>query len=991
MNKSNICITLLLFSILAFAMLSFKQSAEISSDLASANAENTDPPFMNSGKTWVDSVMKTLSAEQRIAQLFMVAAYSNKSKAHEDEMLKLIKEQHIGGLIFMQGGPVRQANLTNTYQKAAKIPLMIAIDGEWGLSMRLDSTFSFPKQMTLGAIQNDTLIYMMGAEIAKHCRRMGIHVNFAPVVDVNNNASNPVINMRSFGENKYNVARKGLAYMKGMQDFNVMANAKHFPGHGDTDTDSHKALPVIKHSRARIDSLELYPFAQMINAGLASMMVAHLFIPSLDNMANTATTLSKKVVDGLLKDSLGFKGLIFTDALNMKGVSAFNSPGYVDVKALMAGNDIMLFSENVPVAINEIKKAIAKGDITQDEIDQRCRKILHAKHWLGLNELKAVSTKNLHTDLNPSSSTLLLRKLTEASLTLTHNKNGMIPFKGLDTLKIASLVIDDKLNNVFQKNLSLYAPIKKMNVSRDELIAKQGQLIKELSEYNAVIVSVHNTKRSMSKNAGINSQINSFMRSLNAKTNTTLVLFANPYSLEKLDTLGVPKALLVAYEDREISQELAAQALFGAFKINGKLPVSAGPSFISGMGEAIGEAIRLKYTIPEELGINAAKLNKIDTIAINAIKQKATPGCQILIAKDGKVFYHKAFGHQTYDKKKEVELSDLYDLASITKIAASTLAIMKMADDEFIVLDKKIADYIPIFAGTDKGEIRIRDLLAHQAGLVAWIPFYKRTIASDEIKKKYYRSEPDEEFSLKVAENMYLRKDYPDSMLMVIAGSTLNPKREYKYSDLGYYFFKYIIEHHTQIGFDQYLHNNFYAPLGLHRMTFNPRDKFELNEIIPTEKDDTFRKQLIHGYVHDQGAAMLGGVAGHAGLFSNASDLAVIMQMLLNKGNYGGKAYINKATIEEFTRCQFCEFKNRRGLGFDKPEMDYKKIGPTCKCVSALSFGHTGFTGTMTWADPEKNLIYIFLSNRVNPDAENKKLNSLNVRPRIQEAIYELI
>lgn len=990
MKKGSFIILLSTLLVSTTLLLSFNDKGINKSGEQQSNTA-IDPPFLNSGKPWVDSVMQTLTEEQRIAQLFMVAAYSNKGKPHEDEILKLVREQQIGGLIFMQGGPVRQAKLNNIYQKAAKVPLMISIDGEWGLAMRLDSTVSFPKQMTLGAIRNDTLIYLMGAEIAKHCRRLGIHVNFAPVVDVNNNAANPVINMRSFGENKFNVARKGIAYMMGMQDNFVLANAKHFPGHGDTDTDSHKALPVIKHNRARLDSLELYPFIQTIQAGLGSMMIAHLFIPSLDNTANTATTLSARVVNKLLKDSLGFKGLIFTDALNMKGVSAFNAPGHVDLKALKAGNDVLLFSENVPVAIAEIKKAIAKGEITQDEIDVRCRKILHAKHWLGLHKNQEVSLKNLHADLNPASSTLLLRKLTEASLTLTHNTDSLIPLKRLDTLKIASLVIDDKLNNVFQKNLSLYAPIKKFSVSRDELAGRQAQLIKELSEYNTVIVSVHNTKRSMSKSAGINVQISNFMKALGKKTNSVLVLFANPYSLEKLDADAIPSALLVAYEDREVSQELSAQALFGAFKINGQLPISASPSFRYGMGEAMGEVIRLKYTIPEELGIASRKLSKIDSIALNAIKNGATPGCQILVAKDGKVFYHKAFGHHTYDKRRAVELNDLYDLASITKIAASTLAIMKLTDEGYIVIDKKIADYIPLLSGTDKGEIRLRDLLAHQAGLVAWIPFYKRTIVSEDIKKKYYRSEPDETFSLKVANNLFMRKDYPDSMMAIIAGSTLNPKKDYKYSDLGYYFFKYIIEQYTGIPFDQYLEQQFYRPLGLERMLFNPLTRFELDEIAPTEKDDTFRRQLVHGFVHDQGAAMLGGVAGHAGLFSDASSLAVVMQMLLNKGQYGGQRYISKATLEEFTRCQFCEFKNRRGLGFDKPEMDYKKVGPTCQCVSALSFGHTGFTGTMTWADPEKNLIYIFLSNRVNPDAENKKLNSMNVRPKIQEVIYELI
>jgi len=957
-----------------------------------AKKVSAEPPFTGKGKAWVDSLMNTLSVDERIGQLFMVAAYSNKDAAHRASILKLVREQHIGGVIFMQGGPVRQAHFNNMLQKASKVPLMVSIDGEWGLSMRLDSTIVFPKQMTLGAIQNDSLIYRMGSEIARQCKKMGIHVNFAPVVDVNNNSANPVINMRSFGENKYNVAAKGIAYMKGMQDAGILANAKHFPGHGDTETDSHKALPTIMHSRERLDSIELYPFRELISNGFGSMMVAHLFIPSLDNTANTATTLSSNVVTKLLKEEMGFKGLIFTDALNMKGVSAYNQPGIVDVKALLAGNDVLLFAENVPAAKKEILKAVQAGEITQNEIDKRVRKILEAKYWCGLNTFKPIETNGLVKALKTSEAQFLRRRLYEAALTVPRNEKMLMPIKRPDTLRIAALSIDASAGNTFQKTLSKYTKVSHFSVQREELNARKQSLINQLRPFNMVVVAVHNPKHTMNKKAGYPSELNAFMAELNELAKTVIVHFANPYALELISESALPNALIQAYEDNNETQELSAQVIFGGVKTNGKLPISAGPFFPAGSGLSLSDVIRLKFTVPEEIGIPTGSLNIVDSLVQKAIRQGATPGAQVLIAHEGRVFYEKSFGRHTYDKRsREVENQDVYDIASITKIAASTLSIMKLTDSGFIDPDKKVGDYIPAAMYSNKGHIRLRDILTHQAGLPAWIPFYKETIKTETHRRNYYRSEPSDSFPFQVAKDMFMRFDYPDSIMAIIGRCELVKNPTYKYSDLGYYLFKYLIEQHTKQPFNQYVADEFYNPMGLSRIGYLPLERIEEEEIVPTENDKIFRKQLIKGYVHDQGAAMMGGVAGHAGLFSNATDLAALMQMLINKGVYGGKRYLSEAVIKEFTRCQFCEKDNRRGMGFDKPEMNYSKIGPTCKCVSSLSFGHTGFTGTMAWADPERGLIYIFLSNRVYPDAENKKLNSLSTRVEIQDAIYSLL
>lgn len=949
-----------------------------------------EPVIYKTDERWVDSLMKVLTPDERIAQLFMVAAYSNKDEAHKQSILKLVSDNKIGGLIFMQGGPVRQAQLCNLYQSKAKVPLMISIDGEWGLAMRLDSTVKYPRQMTLGAIQNDTLIYLMGAEIARQCRRLGIHVNFAPVVDVNNNPLNPVISNRSFGEDKELVTRKALAYMRGMQDNKVLANAKHFPGHGDTDSDSHKTLPIIKHPFTRIDSLELYPFKQLFEQGLGSIMVAHLYIPALDTTTNLASTLSPKVVNGLLKDSLGFKGLIFTDALNMKGVSKFYKPGYVDVKAILAGNDVLLFSEDVPTAMAEIKKAIANGEVTQEQIDERCRKILMAKKWLGLDNYKPIKMENLHKDLNTPYAELINRKLSEAAITLLKNEKNLIPLMRLDTLRIATLTIGYKQANNFQPTVDLYTSSDHYFLHRDAAKAEVDSTLSKLSTYNLVVVNINNTNNSPTKDFGLSSHVNYVLQKLDGNAEVIVNIAANPYILAKMPELKRCEAVIMSYEDNDYTQTYAAQAIFGGIGVNGKLPINASPEFKLGCGITTHKT-RFKYTIPEDLGIASKYLSEIDSIALSGIRERAYPGCQVLVAKDGNIIYQKSFGYHTYENKRKVSNSDIYDLASITKIAGALPAIMKLVDEKKLDIDDPLVHYMPEVQGSNKQYMCLREILAHQAGLKDWIPFYTATLKHGQYKEGVYDTKPSDEFPYRVAENLYIHKSYRDTIYKKIIESPVNAKFDYKYSDLGYYFFHHIIEDISKEKLNEFEHKNFYAPLGMTTTGYNPRNRFDLRQIVPTEYDMTFRKQLIHGDVHDQGAAMMGGVAGHAGLFSNANDLAKLMQMYLQYGEYGGKRYISREVVDEFIRCQFCENNNRRGAGFDKPEPDASKDGPTCKCVSYMSFGHSGFTGTYAWADPENGLVYIFLSNRIYPDAENKKLIKMGIRTRIQQVIYDAV
>lgn len=977
-----------LFYISVAAISSFLLNTNSTSESVPANKienQKTEPEFLTNSHTWADSVFDTLTEDQRIAQLFMVAAYSNKDAAHENSISNLISKYNLGGLIFMQGKPEKEIALTNRYQSKAKTPLMIAIDGEWGLPMRLQNTFKFPKQMTLGAIQYDSLIYDMGKEMALHCKRMGIHVNFAPVIDVNNNRKNPVINYRSFGEERENVTRKGIAYMNGMQDYGVLACAKHFPGHGDTDKDSHKALPIITHNYARLDSIEFYPFKKLIKEGIGSMMVAHLFIPSLDSTPNRATTLSKRVVTDLLQDEMGFEGLIFTDALNMKGVSSFYKPGVVDVKALIAGNDVLLFSEDVPTAIAEIKKAIATGEITKERVWKSVKKILYAKEWMNISQAK-ISTKNLSKDLNPTSSDLTNRLLFENALTIVKNENNLLPLMRLDTTKIASVVIGGKSNNKFQQGLSRYTNVNHFVISKKASQEKLNSLLDKLKKYNKVIVSIHGTK--MNGTYGIYKNDIKIVQSIAKKHQVILNYPTNAYALAKLDSAKNIEAIIVSYEENKYTDDLVGQLIFGGVGAKGKLPVTGSPYFKVGTGIQT-QPTRLKYSIPEEVGIASSKLNGIGWIAREAIKDEAFPGCQVLVAKNGKVIYNQNFGHYTYAKKRTVKSNTMYDLASITKVAVTTAIVMQMVDNNEIDLNKTLGDYLPEYVkGTPYQSVMIKEMLTHQAKFKPWIPFYTATLDEEgELNSRFYSKKKTDFYTTQVAKDIFIFKNYNKAIIKRIVATDLRSKKAYKYSDLGYYFLKEIIEKKTKRSLDFVADSMYYKTMGLQYTTYNPLNKFNKSQITPTEWDTVYRNQVIHGYVHDQGAAMLGGIGGHAGLFSNATELATIMQLFLNEGTYGGIQYIGDSTIQYFTSAPFRGTDNRRGIGFDKPTLDLKG-GPTCDAVSMKSYGHSGFTGTRAWVDPEHDLVYIFLSNRVYPDANNWKLVRNDIRTRIEKVIY---
>ncbi len=949
------------------------------------------PKTIEYEQTWADSVLKTLTLDEKIAQLITIKVFTNKNDKYYQKIGELIKENKVGGICFFKGDPFIQALLTNKWQQLVRIPMLVSIDGEWGVSMRLDSIMPFPRLMALGAIQNDTLIYKMGVSIAKQCKRLGIHMNFGPVIDLNINPLNPVINTRSFGENKYKVAAKASAYLKGMQDNKVMGSAKHFPGHGDTDSDSHYTLPIINHSKTTIDTLDLFPFKQLIKEGVASIMVAHLYIPSLDKKKNTPSTLSKGIITDLLQKELGFNGLIITDALDMKGVSKFYNPGDLEVKALEAGNDILLLPQDIPLAIKSIKAAIDSNIITEKEINAKCLKVLKWKKWAGADYYKTIDLNNITKDLNNYEDSLLVKQITESSITLIKNTNNILPIKRFDTLRIATVSIGDSLFNTFQSTLDNYAYINHYNVSKNPSKGKIDTLFDNLKNYNLILISLHNTSVLPNKNYGMTPEMYNLIDTISQVYNVVLALNANPYILNNIKNNPKILSILVSYQANEFTYKASAEAIMGAIPINGILPVSINKDFKEGMGISISKANRLQYINKFETPFWNNKFANIDSIVKKGLDAKAYPGCQVLIAKSGKVLYYKSFGTHTYEDSTKVTNTDIYDIASITKVAATTIAVMKLEDDKKIDIDNTIDSYLHFKTKTNKKDLKLIDLLSHQSGLKSWIPFYTSTLIKGELDPTVYSSKYSEEYPIKVAKDIFIRKYYPDVIMEKINESNLNKKKEYVYSDLGFIYLYKIIEKQTNQKLNDFVETNYYKPLGLQTMTYLPLNKFEINRILPSEFDSTYRKQIIHGYVNDQAAAMFGGISGHAGLFSNANDLAILFQMILNKGTYGYIQYLKPETIKKYTSTHFADKGNRRGLGFDKPLLSNKETGTPSKFVSDESFGHTGFTGTFVWADPKDEIIVIFLSNRTYPYAHSPKLVRMGIRTEIQDEVYRVL
>ncbi len=931
---------------------------------------------------WVDSTYGQLSFDEKIGQLFMVMAFSEQGKEHFDAISKNIDENKIGGVIFSLGGPLGQTDWLNRFQKKSKIPLLIGMDAEWGVAMRLDSVQAFPWNMTLGAIQDDKLVQAVGYRIGEQAKRLGIHINFAPSVDINTNPKNPIIGNRSFGEDKVNVAQKGIAFMNGMHEAGVLSSAKHFPGHGDTATDSHLGLPSINFSSERIDEVELYPFKKIIQAGVSSVMVAHLDIPALD--AGIPSSLSQKTVQVLLQDSLKFKGLVITDALNMKGASGISPKYGIDVAAFLAGNDILLIPNNVSTAIKKMKRAFKAKKFTEERLAVSVKKILKAKYLVGLNKYKPVSKENLSTDLNTIEDDYLIAKAMQAAVTLVQNKNNILPLSKEPTY--GYLKLGDDTGSTFKNSL-----LQKLKIHTVDASLPNDKIIQALASYKKVIIGFHRSNASPWKASSFSKKEHQLLTALTKDHSIILDVFVKPYALSSLGNLDAIDGLVVSYQNSSIAQKASAEILLGERKASGRLPVSIAPSYPVGTGITLVGPTELGTGTPLEVGLMPERLSRIDTLAQIAMDSLMTPGMQILVARHGKVVFNKSYGYHTYEKKRAVTNTDIYDLASLTKVLATLPMVMKEVDLGKLTLDTQLGTLNEAWNTSNKADISIQEMLSHYARLTPWIPFYKETLKANPLKlnKKFYRKRQSKRFPVVIADRFYGKNNLSKLISDQILASELRDTLEYKYSDIPYFFMKDLLEDRYQKSLETLAEDTFYKPLGLVRTGFNPNKNTPNQTVIPSEIDTYYRNQELKGEVHDMAAAMLGGVGGHAGLFSNASEVAILMQLFLQKGRYADKQYFSSATFDQFNQCLYCDQGNRRGVGFDKPQLEGR--GSTCGCVPKSSFGHSGFTGTYAWADPEHELIYVFLSNRTYPSMDNNLLLKHDIRTRIQQYIYEAI
>ncbi len=920
---------------------------------------------------WVDEKMKHLSLEEQVGQLMFVRVPLTMTKKQQREFEKNFTKHKVGGVCFFKGTAATQIERTKRYQQMSDIPLLVTIDAEWGLGMRLTDCYSFPRQMLMGALstENDTLIALFGEEVGRECRKMGIHVNFAPVCDINNNPLNPVIGCRSFGENRKRVAHKSAIYARAMQRAGTMAVGKHFPGHGDTDVDSHLDLPVINHTQAYIDSVDLFPFHHLVNHMIRGMMIAHLQVNAYDSRLNMPSSLSEKIVTPLLRERMGFEGLVFTDGIDMKAVSNNYKDGEGAIRAIKAGCDVILLPIDVKKTIDALVSAAENDKQLCDAIEERCRHILYEKYRSGLDKVDLESL-SAPTKEDQKRCENITRMIAEKALTLVRNENYALPLdRNEKVLKIA-------VGNC------------------DTATAKfDAELKSRISNAGKVVISLYGNLGS-AKNYGVSKETIALVDSIAGMKDITsvLVIYGSPYILESFaqtrSMVKSPSAIVLAYQNMSEVRDVTEPLLYGEKEFEGVLPVTTG-GYAEGLSlKAVGRPVHDPYAALRDAGMDPNCFVKIDSIALAGIERKAYPGCQILVAKDGKVVYNQCYGRMTYiADSPSVDSNTVYDLASLTKVAATTLAVMKLVDAGKIRIDDKLSRYLPYLKHTNKKNITIREALSHYARLKAFDAYWKKSVGTDNL---YFGTTPPDNFS-PIGNNVFISNQFRSEVLHDIAHSALEKKHHYLYSDLGFILLADLVQTVSGQSIDIFMQQNFYEPLGMESTCFNPlQHGIALRRIAPTETDKTFRNQTLQGYVHDPNAAAMGGIAGHAGLFSTASDLFKLCQMMLDSGRFDKRQYVSAETFNLFNSRHFASHGNRRALGFDKPLINGHSSHVT-PMASQSSFGHTGFTGTMVWIDPEYNLVYIFLSNRVHPTSSPNKLANLNIRTDIQELIYNSI
>ena len=953
-------------------------------------------------ESWVNSTYSKLSPDERIAQIIIMAVSPN----HGDEARllvdKYVKDYKVGGLIYESSDIISQAQINNYAQSISSIPLMIALDAEWGLSMRMKDAPPFPYNLSLGSIDDDKLFYEYGREVARECNLMGVHVNFAPVLDVLDRKG-AVLGKRSFGYSPDIVARNGIAFSKGLEDGGVLSTAKHFPGHGSATADSHKELPLIDKSMQEMKMYDLLPFDKYIGAGLGGMLTAHIDVQFFDDGV-TPCSLSEQCINGLLKDEMGFEGLIFTDALDMQGAKSIE--GDPCVNALKAGNDILLMPRDIETSILAVKEAIEQGVISWKDIEQHCKKMLRYKYALGIveNGQKPININTIGQQINTQEAQDLNRRLIAAAVTVVKNKGNLLPLVNVeDRIPVLALGFGNDLDIFFQKRCANYMRTIPFNSTA---------ALQAMHENKRVIIAI-----------GDKEYIDEAKATCHKFNKSILVILESTDKLEDyadLITDSHVDAVMLGFGKDEVWQDYTAQAIFGGTKVDGVLPVTIKSKnnktvFHAGSGIKY-EPTRLGYTLPVEVGFKANVLSKIDSVCNYGISQKAFPGCQVLVVRHGKIICDRAYGEIDFNSGVKVTNNTLFGLASVSKATGTLSGIMKLIDEGRIKFDDPASKYISGLRNTDKSDITFRQLLYHETGMqpslsmwnmmfdpesytgklitdkpndVNTIKVMKGAYGNKDAKLRtdILSTEPTKEFNIAIADGLYGGKVTYDSIMNRIYHSQLRPNKNYCYSCLNFCLLADALQNVTHTDLDKYVDENIFAPLGSYHTTYRPLNKYKPDDIAYTEVDTYLRRQHIHGYVHDELAAFSGGVQGNAGLFSNANDLAKIYQMWLNGGKYGGTTYYKQSTINTFLTSK--SPNSHRGLGFDKPNLKNLKASSTCNEATAETIGHTGFTGTCFWIDPKNDMIYIFLSNRVCPTRDNPANVRVSPRDNIQSILYK--
>ncbi|MBX2941680.1 MAG: serine hydrolase [Cyclobacteriaceae bacterium] len=923
---------------------------------------------------WIDSVFQTLDAEEKIGQLFILPISSYAKRNEIENFFSDINRYHPGGVTITGGGPVGTAKLINRLQKESAIPLMVMMDAENGPGNVLDSLLQFPKPLALGAIVNDSLLFSLGGEIARQMKLLGINVNLAPNADIDLMTKHP---FGFYGTDIKSVSAKNISYMNGLQQNGVIAVARHVSDFPEIDEDLEQDYDFTNN---QLDTLTFYPFDQLIKAGIKGINTSNFQFSSLDKKKVVPASISPVFISDVLKKQKNFSGLAITDIPYIQRLSG-KAKNESEKLAFEIGNDLLIDPDNISVAIRKIHASIKHDASLRLQLDNSVKRILAAKYDAGLSLHTSLIIDNLIDLINSPKARVFNHELVTSSITLVKNQSELIPIKTLDGKKFASITVGKGDTEAFLQYLNNYKQFDSYAIDEpgDTL-----QIADQVKNYDLLVISVFSMKPS-DRNSFVQ-----WMNKLIGKQTTIVASFGNPYDLTGLEE---PNALLLSYSDQAPAPMLTAQVIFGAQSALGITPIAIHNLFNRNEGKPNEMLNRLAYGIPEQAEMNGQTLEKINAIVAQAIDSGATPGCNVIIARKGKIIFDKAYGWRTYDRQEPVTPQTIYDLASITKVAATLQTVMFMYEKNIIDINKKLSVYLPELKNTNKKDFIIKDILTHQAGLWPFLPYWLQTMEDSTLLPSYYSTTQNSEYPFPVSKDLFATKVMRDSMWHWIINAKVREKKpktpyDYTYSDMGFYMMQHLAERVLNQPIQDFLAQNIYDPIGATTTGFLPLERFSEHQIAPTEIDKKFRGSMLVGYVHDQGAAMFGGVAGHAGLFSDANDLAKLGQMWLQEGKYGGLQFFKPETIQLFTQKQY--ESSRRGLGWDKPTVsDWN--GPTSLYASPKTFGHTGFTGTAVWVDPEFDLVFVFLSNRVYPDMLNNKLLTANIRPRIQDIIYQSI